>query len=142
MFQATELSDYQLKACLYILLSFAEKGICISASDSINYDFIFIVNSYIAEHFTEKIKRSQLAEITGYEEHYFSYLFRKNFGMSLCQYVNSHRISYSLKLLCSNNANICRIALECGFSSVKEFNNVFMQEMHETPSQYRKKSLT
>ena len=139
LFEKKYHSDYQLKACFYIILSFAEQGKCLLASNSINYDFVFAVNSYIADHFTEPIRRAQLAEVTGYEEHYFSSLFQKNFGSNLCQYVNSQRISYALKLLSETDSTVSQIALECGFSSVKEFNNAFMLQMNETPSQYRKK---
>ena len=138
LFEGGKPNDYQLKACFYMMLSFADQGTGLPHLDSVKYDFILTVNAYIADHFTEPIRRAQLAELTGYEEHYFSSLFRKNFRLSLCQYINSHRISYALKLLCTTNMDICRIALECGFSSVKEFNNAFMRQMQETPSQYRK----
>lgn len=130
---------YRLKSCFYMILSFAEQGTCIAASECTNYEFASTVSSYVADHFAEPIKRSQLAEITGYEEHYFSNLFRKNFGLNLCQYVNLHRISFALKLLHTTDASISQVAIECGFSSVKEFNSVFLRQMNETPSQYRKK---
>ena len=137
-FRENAVADYHLKACLYIILSYAENGKNLLPADRTGYDFVLTVNSYIADHFQEPIKRAQLAKITGYEEHYFSSLFKHNFGLTLCQYINLHRISYALNLLCTTDKSIGQIALECGFSSVKAFNNVFLLQMGEPPSQYRK----
>ena len=75
-FQKRRPDGYLLKACLYIILAYAEKGEKLIPTRSTDYDFIFAVNLYIAEHFFEPIKRTQLAQITGYEEHYFSNLFK------------------------------------------------------------------
>ena len=138
LFEAKGQQVYQLKACLYMLLSFAERGKLFLTSADMNYDFIFAVNSYITEHFSAKITRAELAALTGYEEHYFSSVFKKNFRIGLKRYINTYRISHAARLLRATDAKIARIALDSGFSSVKEFNNVFLSLMSETPSQYRK----
>ena len=142
LFQEEMPAYFRRKACLYMLLSYAEQGKCFSPTSFENYDFILTINSYIAEHFQTPVTRAELAKLTGYEEHYFSHLFRKNFGLTLCQYVNSHRISHALTLLSTTPEKISCIALECGFSSVKDFNNAFLRQLGQTPSEYRRKSLS
>ena len=134
----SERTRYELKACLYALLSFADAGEKTCASEDKNYSFVYSVNCYITEHFTEPIRRAHLAAATGYEEHYFSGLFKKNFGMSLTRYVNTYRVTHAARLLRTTDAKVCRIALDSGFSSVKEFNNVFRELMSDTPVGYRK----
>ena len=130
---------YELKSCLYMALSFVDSGERVRMSEDNNYSFIYAVNRYIADNFAEPIKRAHLAALTGYEEHYFSEVFKKNFGMGFVRYVNTYRIAHAARLLGSTDDKICQIALDCGFSSVKEFNNVFLILMSETPSQYRKR---
>lgn len=130
---------YRIKACLYMLLSFITEDCALPLSESISPSFIYVVNAYIAEHFRERITRRDLAAATGYEPHYFSTLFRKNFSINLCKYINMHRVSHACALLRETEQTITRVAFACGFSSVKEFNNVFKTITGKTPTAYRGK---
>lgn len=139
LIEAKELPKYQLKACFYMLLSFTENGTAVLPSDNWDVQFVYTINAYISEHFTEKILRKDLAQIMGYEEHYFSQLFRQNFGIGIRRYLNIHRISYACQLLLNTNRNVSHIAYDSGFTCVREFNNVFSQLLKQTPTEYRNK---
>jgi len=128
---------YERKACFYLLLSFAEKGTSLLHIDQYDSSFVYEVNSYIAEHFTERVRRHDLAQKMGYEEHYFSSLFSKNFGMKLRKYLNISRISHACQLLSTTDGTVSSIAFASGFSSVRDFNMVFSDLIGMTPTEYR-----
>ena len=90
---------YSLKSCLYLILSFAENGEVLLSAKNVDLSFVYTVNSYISEHFTERVSRNDLARLVGCEEHYFSSLFHKHFGMNLKKYLNMYRVSYACQLL-------------------------------------------
>ena len=128
---------YALKACFYLILSFAENGSVLLHADQYDITFVYAVNSHIAGHFTEPLRRQDLAQLLGYEEHYFSCLFKKNFGMGLRKYLNTYRISHACQLLTTTDQTVSAIALGSGFSSVREFNTVFGELLGMTPTAYR-----
>lgn len=132
------LTNYQIKACFYLLLSFAENGTVLLTAKDNTISFVYTVNSYIAEHFTEKLRRKDLALLLGYEEHYFSTLFYRNFGMGFRAYLNQCRLSCACQLLHTTDNTISDIAFASGFSSVRDFNNVFSRLLKTTPTAYRK----
>jgi len=72
-----------------------------------------------------------------YEEHYFSYLFKKHFNMNLKKYINILRIYNAQRLLSTTTMNISSIATECGFSSIRNFNIAFKNISGKTPNEYR-----
>lgn len=130
---------YSLKSCLYLILSFAEQGQLLISAKNIDLSFVYTVNSYISEHFTERVSRNDLARLVGCEEHYFSSLFHKNFGLNLKKYLNIYRVSYACQLLKERKDNISSIALDSGFSSIREFNTVFAEMIGTTPKDFRAK---
>ncbi|MBQ2708723.1 MAG: AraC family transcriptional regulator [Clostridia bacterium] len=130
-------SVYGRKACFYLLLSFAEQGEVLLRADQYDISFVYAVNSYIAEHFTEPLRRQELAQMMGYEPHYFSSLFRKNFGMGIRKYLNIYRISHACRLLRTTDSTISAIAFASGFSGVRDFNAVFAELLGMTPTGYR-----
>lgn len=130
---------YILKSCLYLVLSFAVKGDVLLSSKSVERSFIFAVNTYISEHFKENLSRKDLARLVGCEEHYFSTLFHKHFGMNMRKYINMYRVSYACGKLKTTNDAVSSIALDSGFSSIREFNSVFSELMGLTPKELRLK---
>lgn len=128
---------YVLKACLYLILSFAKDGEVLFSAKKVDISFVYTVNSYISEHFTEKISRNELARLMGCEEHYFSTLFHKHFGMNVRKYISMYRVSHACRLLKTTADNISSIALDSGFSSIREFNTVFADLMGITPKEFR-----
>lgn len=130
-------SLYMLKSCLYLILSFAERGDVLISAKSVERSFIYTVNTYISEHFTENLTRKDLARLVGCEEHYFSTLFHKHFGMNIRKYISMYRVSHACRLLQNTNDNISSIGLDSGFSSIREFNTVFSELMGITPKEFR-----
>lgn len=96
------------------------------------------VVSYLSEHFREDITLPDLAARFGYNEKYLSHCLHALTGVHFTKLLALYRIEHAKKLLSQRNANIGRIAMECGFSAVNTFNRNFREIVGMTPSEYKK----
>lgn len=94
---------------------------------------------YIAEHYTERIKVSVLADLSGFSESYFMDLFRQYVGMSCIQYINHYRIQKAAHALEKTAKSVTEVALDQGFNNISYFNLQFRREFGMTPRQFRKR---
>jgi AraC-like DNA-binding protein len=97
------------------------------------------VYDYIEQHLCEEITLKQLAEIASLTPNYFSYLFKKLNGVSLCNYINAKRIEKASRLLISGNSDLTmlEIATKCGFNNTANFNKSFKKCKGFTPSELK-----
>jgi len=93
--------------------------------------------AYIAEHYTEPIRVTEIARNAGLHPDYATTLFRKTCGMGLVDYINQHRISHAQRLLATTDQKILQIAFDSGFGSASRFYAAFMSECGQSPKQYR-----
>lgn len=130
-------SRLTLRSLLYAICSEAETA---GADDtpSNRSSFVIAVNAYISENFSHDFRRKDVSEALGYEEHYFSDLFHKSFGVGLKKYLNIYRFSKARKLLETTDQSITSVAFASGFPSVRSFNIIFKELSGKTPSEYRK----
>jgi AraC-like DNA-binding protein len=59
--------------------------------------------------------------------------------MTFTDFINTYRLQSAANLLENSSLKIIEIALECGFKSVRAFNDAFKKQLCCTPSEYRKK---
>lgn len=97
------------------------------------------VLQYCSNHYTEAISVKSVAEALSISESYVSYIFNNVLGYSFPQHINNLRIEQATQLLKTTKKSCTQIALECGFSTLRTFNRVFLQKHNITPLQYRKK---
>lgn len=93
---------------------------------------------YIDEHLTEKIPIEKLCHSIGTNASTLNFKFRREFNMSIGQYITDRRIKNACRLLISTSYSISEIALRCGFSDVYYFSNTFKKIQGISPSEYRK----
>lgn len=93
---------------------------------------------YIRTHFAENISISSLGKVCHISETEVLRCFNTTLHTSPLQYLKQYRLQHALTLLNSSSLSILDIALSCGFGSSSYFTKVFQEEMHCTPSQYRK----
>ena len=98
------------------------------------------VYDYIEHHLCEEIKLNQLAEIVSVTPNYFSYLFKKLNGISLCDYINAKRIEKATRLITSSDSELTmlQIATRCGFNNTANFNKIFKKFKGFTPSELKR----
>lgn len=130
---------YVLKSCLYAVCACAAEAGGDSRGEVINGNFVMMVNQYISGHFTQDIRRKEIADALNYEEHYFSSLFHKVFGVGLKRYLNIYRVMFAQRLLRTTKQTIGQVAMDCGFASIRSFNGIFRELTHMAPGEYRKR---
>lgn len=128
-----------LKSSLYAACrEFAQKVVLLDADPE--KGFVYDIISYISNHFREDITLSGIAAVFGYEYHYLSRQFHRQFGMPFKQFLNIYRTDFAREQLLHSDASITEIANASGFSTIRTFNRVFFEHTGMTPSAFRKNS--
>jgi YesN/AraC family two-component response regulator len=76
---------------------------------------------------------------------YLSQLIRRSFNQNFFDYINTHRIEESKKLLTSEDdqkKTVLEILYDSGFNSKSAFNNAFKKYTGITPTEYRRHQAT
>lgn len=96
------------------------------------------INSYMYEHFTERITVKDLAHELNLTTGYVSEYMRK-ISVGFRNMLSYRRANMSEPLLLGTGRTVMQISEECGFSDVKYFYSAFKKWYNCTPAQFRKK---
>ena len=117
---------------LLIELHRKELGGINNSSETVNK-----VIDYISSNYTEEIKNSKLAAMTGYHEYYLNRLFMKHTGTGMHKYIINMRLNEAKRLLINTAMPISLIGTNVGFNNNTHFSRYFKRETDMTPSVYR-----
>ena len=95
------------------------------------------VLQFIAEHYRDKIKVSELAQLSGFSESYFMSFFKQNVGMSCISYINHYRVQRAANALEETTQPVMDIAMDNGFDNISYFNLQFRRAFGMTPREFR-----
>lgn len=95
---------------------------------------------YIHQHYKEKIKLDELAEIAHMNTSAFCRFFKKVLGKTAIEYIHELRINTATHELIVSDKAINQIAMDNGFLSLSQFNKLFKNHNQLTPSAYRRES--
>lgn len=93
---------------------------------------------YITNHYTEKIKLSELSKLSGLSGTHFRRLFEKALGKSPVQYLTQVRVAMASAELKQSRKPISMIAYESGFTTLSSFNRHFKKQTGMSPREWRK----
>lgn len=130
-------SVYMKKACFYAACDCYLQSVTLEDRSGKTDFVIGKVLDWISEHYAEEISLKELAQLFGYEYHYFSRLLRQEYAINFKQLVNRYRVEAAVYLLESTDLSITQIALQSGFQSIRSFNHVFRELVGCTPSAYQ-----
>ena len=105
-------------------------------------DRIRRIVSYIDQHYKEKISLAALAEMEGITTTHLSHFFSDAFQMSFQDYLNNLRLEKALVLMKDPSLYMVDVCMECGFSSTRYLNQMFMKEFGCTALEYRDRCLS
>ncbi len=92
---------------------------------------------YISWHIQESLRISEIAAHFGYNEKYFTTLFKKYAGITLKQYLLQTKMEAAKSSLSETTQPISQIAYGLGFSDAHNFSNAFHKVTGLSPSEYR-----
>lgn len=96
------------------------------------------ITTYISNHLSDKLTLQELADLTHTQKNYFISKFKKTFGVTPIEYINSLRLEAFLKDLSTYpDISITQLSLNYGFDDYRYFNRLFKQRYGITPSAYR-----
>ena len=95
------------------------------------------IESFIDSNFIEGVVLDDIAAYAGINRTYFCLFFKRHFGVSLTDYVNSKRIALAESLLHRSDLSIADVSRQSGFSNVPYFNRVFKSLKGQSPKHFR-----
>ncbi|NYT57867.1 helix-turn-helix transcriptional regulator [Alcaligenaceae bacterium] len=81
-----------------------------------------------------------LAYVTGCSKKHLSSIFRKQYGISLSQFLREERMCRAQRLLVQTSLGVQEIAQRLGYSSTANFSNAFRDHVGMSPSDFREKA--
>ena len=98
---------------------------------------VLLIDRYMLDHYDENISLEQMAAQFGYGTCYFSRLMKRLVGVPFIHYRNRIRVEIALLFLRKTSLSITDVANYSGFSTVRNFNRVFLKMTGLTPTQVR-----
>lgn len=93
------------------------------------------ITEYVNSHFTEHLTVQSVAQALYMDRGKVSGLFTKCAGITLNAYINILRLERADQLI-RDGAGITQAALECGFQSVRTFNDIYKKMNGTAPSKH------
>ena len=111
----------------------------LSPEKALNHDtLINKAVDYINSNLHDKILIEDICSTVGTNPSTLNFKFRREFNLSVGQYIANERLKKAQKLLISTSYSISEIASKCGFSDVYYFSNTFKKMQGVSPSFYKK----
>lgn len=95
------------------------------------------VLEHVKENIGKDLSVSEMAEVVGMSQYYFSKLFKMSTGTTPHQYVMRQRIERAQELLRDGNTPLVEIATHVGFETQSHFTSVFRRLVGITPKKFR-----
>lgn len=91
----------------------------------------------IEERYNENLSLDEISHAISVSKNYFCYLFKREVGMSLWNYLTTVRLRYAKKLLEETDLKAYEIAFLVGYDNPSYFSKVFKRQEQMTPNEYR-----
>lgn len=93
--------------------------------------------AYIHQHLSEPISNDTLADISGYNKHYFIQVFQQHTGQTPRQYIIHTKFNIAKKYLAAGKT-ISECSQKIGYENTSAFSRDFKSLFSVTPSTYKK----
>ena len=94
--------------------------------------------NYIAEHFAEEIKMSDVADECGLSESHFRRIFEESMSMKPLDYLNMVRIDKACEIIQTKDYAMEEVGFRVGYQTPSTFNRNFKKLTGKTPYQWKK----
>ena len=134
---ASERSTLSAQGVLYSLCGEFHEAAEYADRPTRNTALIEEIFKFVEDNYREECTLKSLARHTGYNYVYLSRYFKESTGISFIEYVNNYRITEACYELLHTEKTVLRVAYDCGFDSLRNFNRIFKKVAKSTPSEYR-----
>ncbi len=102
-----------------------------------NKKVIEVLKTFMHEHYNEDLSVSEIAEKAYLSPCYANYIFKKETGFTLMEYLTKIRIEEAKRLLRDSLLKVYEIADKVGYKSSSYFSAVFKEHCKMTPLEFR-----
>ena len=110
----------EMYAAILMINVFRKMTEQISLSDDVNVS-IEEITRFVEQNCTEKLSLKELADKCFYNPSYFSRAFKKQNGITLIDFIHTHRIEKACELLFSTDLSVEEIAEKTGYTDKSSF---------------------
>jgi AraC-like DNA-binding protein len=96
------------------------------------------IYQYVMDHFREKIRLDEIADIVNITPKSFCRYFRSRTRKTFSRFLLEVRIGHACRLLNEESRSIAEVCYESGFNNISNFNRYFKLFTKTTPLRYRK----
>ncbi len=96
------------------------------------------VQSYVKDHYKEKIKLSDVSDLLSMSEQSFSRFFSKTMNKPFFEFLNQYRVNIASRQILETDKQMTEIAYKCGYDSLPFFYKQFKKFKRYTPLEFRK----
>ena len=121
-----------------VIRDFSDHSAQPSSEDTAASVNIRAVHQYITDNYTAKIHLDNLCFLFGTNKTSLCRSFKREYGCTIFEYINSTKIKEAKALLRSRSMSTSQIAEELGFESVHYFCRVFKKQTGQSPTEYMK----
>lgn len=93
---------------------------------------------YIQENYMNPISLKEVSGVVGFNDSYFSSLFKKESGQNFLEYLSEVRMNKAKELLKETDLSIAVICQKVGYSDLKHFTKSFKKYSGLKPNEFRK----
>lgn len=94
---------------------------------------------YIRQNYNKDISLEKISDYIGVSKSYLCYIFKKETGKNIIEYLNDIRVEKAKILLKNTDFKIYEIATKVGFKNERYFTQIFKSKTGFTPTEYRNK---
>ena len=137
-FKLTASTSVEKKGLLYSLCGQFDKTAEYIEKKADSEKLLYKIFSFVESEFSGECSLTRLSNMIGYDYSYLSRYFKKIIGISFNSYVTHYRLSHACYLMENTEQTILQCAYNSGFSSVRNFNRCFKENLGIAPTQYLK----
>ncbi len=108
------------------------------ASLKCSNEHVVKILNYIEEHITEKLTLQVMCSYVNLSREYTSYIFKKEMGKTLTDYVNERKMLLAKELILNGEMSLTDISTYLGFDNYNYFSRLFKQYLGITPISLKK----
>lgn len=94
--------------------------------------------AFMAQNYAATLQSDDVARAAGVHPNYAMNLFKREFGLSIGEFLLRTRLSQAQRLLVTTDRKILDVAFECGFGSASRFHAAFKSRCGQSPADYRR----
>jgi len=108
-----------------------------ASSYTINHQIVYNLQSYLREHFREKINMSEITKQFPVSRSYLSTLFKQVTGTTISNYLTEIRMEEAKRMLLNPDYKVFEISNYVGYENGEHFTKLFKEYYSITPREYR-----